>query len=361
MIKSVRARLFVVLIVSLLTAMAASAGQSAPARRQGSKELTIYFIDVEGGQSTLMITPAGQSVLIDAGYAGRGDRDLDRVLQATRDAGVDRIDYLLITHFHPDHVGGVAALSARIPITTFIDYGSPLGTPWGADMMAARSFPPYESVRDEDHHLQPRPGDHLPFQGIEATVVSAGGQVIGEPLPGAGGANAACDHVNRDAPDGTENYRSLGVLFRFDRFSFLDIGDLSGDALLGLVCPRSLVGPVSVYLIAHHGNYDTSVPAAYSALRPRVAIMNNGPTKGGAPAAFSVARASAGLEDLWQLHLSRDLDAANSASDLVANVDDGSDGHWLKLTASPDGSFTILNGRTGVAKTYRRATGTDTR
>jgi len=359
MINRVRAGLFVLLILSSLAVAVASAGERAPEQRP-SKDLTIYFIDVEGGQSTLVVTPAGQALLIDAGYAGRGERDLDRILEVARAAHVDRIDYLLITHFHPDHVGGVAALSARLPITAFIDYGSPLGTPWGVDMMAARSFPPYESVRDEDHHLQPHPGDRLPLDGVDAIVVSAAGEAIREPLPGAGEANVTCDHLSRDAPDGTENYRSLGILLRFGRFSFLDLGDLSGDTLLGLVCPRNLVGPVSAYLIAHHGNYDTSVPAVYSALRPRVAIMNNGPTKGGAPAAFQVARASAALEDLWQLHLSRDLDAGNSASDLIANLDDGSDGHWIKLTASADGSFTMVNGRTGVAKTYRRAPGTDT-
>ena len=316
------------------------------------KTLDVFFIDVEGGQSTLIVTPAGQSLLIDAGYAGRGERDLNRVLDAAREAHVERIDYLLITHFHPDHVGGVAALAARIPIGTFIDYGSPLGTPLGPDMMASRSFPPYENARGESHHLQPKPGDRLPIDGVEATVVSAAGEVIPTPLAGAGQENAACGEASHDGADGTENYRSIGVRIRYGEFTFLDLGDLSGEPLLKLVCPRNAIGSATVYLIAHHGNYDTSIPAVYAALRPRVAIMNNGPSKGGDPSAFQAARRSPGLEDLWQLHVARSADALNSNPDLVANIDDGSDGHWIKLSATDDGSFAIENGRTGVTKTY---------
>ena len=318
------------------------------------KTLDVFFIDVEGGQSTLVVTPTGQSLLIDAGYAGRGERDLNRVLDVAREAHVERIDRLLITHFHADHVGGVAALAARIPIGLFIDYGSPLGTPLGVDVMAARSFPPYENVRDESHHVQPKPGDRLPLDGVEATVVSAAGDVIKTPLPGAGQPNAACGDAGPDPDDGTENYRSIGVQIRYGEFTFLDLGDLSGDPLLKLVCPRNMIGPATVYLIAHHGNYDTSIPAVYAALRPRVAVMNNGPSKGGDPTALQVARRSPGLEGLWQLHVARSLDANNSETALVANVDDGSDGHWIKLSAAADGSFAIENGRTGVTKTYAR-------
>ena len=320
--------------------------------QSAAKTLDVYFIDVEGGQSTLVVTPTGQSLLIDAGYAGRGERDLNRVLEAARDAHVERIDRLLITHFHPDHVGGVAALAARLPIDTFIDYGSPLGTPIGADMMATRSFPPYENARDDSHHLQPKPGDRLPIDGVEATVVSAAGDVIATPLPGAGGSNAACEGVRHDGDDGTENFRSIGVQIRYGEFTFLDLGDLSGEPLLKLVCPRNMIGPASVYLIAHHGNYDTSIPAVYAAVRPRVAIMNNGSTKGGDPTALQVARTSPGLEDLWQLHVARNPDAINSNADVVANIDDGSDGHWIKLSAAADGSFQIENGRTGATKRY---------
>src|ERR1044071_1160064 len=88
--------------------------------------LDIYFIDVEGGQSTLIVTPAGQSMLIDAGWDGFDDRDPKRILAAVRDAGITRIDYLVITHFHRDHIGGVPALAQQLPIGTFVDYGEPI-------------------------------------------------------------------------------------------------------------------------------------------------------------------------------------------------------------------------------------------
>ena len=317
-----------------------------------AKTLEMYFIDVEGGQSTLIVTPAGESLLIDAGYAGSEGRDPSRIMAAVRDAGIERIDYLLITHFHPDHAGGVPDLASRIPIGTFIDYGGPLGTPYGTDRMTVRSFGAYERVRDPEHHLQPQPGDRLPLKGIEADVVSAGGTILSKPLPGAGQKNDACATVDDQPPDGTENYRSIGVMLRFGSFQFLDLGDVSGNTLASLVCPRNLLGQASVYLIAHHGDYDSNVPALYEALRPRVAIMNNGPLKGGSPDAFKTLRGLHDRTDLWQLHESRNAGAQNSPDVFIANIDGAADGYWIKLSANDDGSFRIINGRTGFAKTY---------
>jgi competence protein ComEC len=327
-----------------------------------ARGLDIYFIDVEGGQSTLLITPAGESLLIDAGYAIRGQRgapppppeatigrDAQRVLDTMREAGIDRIDYLLVTHFHSDHAGGVPELAARIPIGTFIDYGNPLGT----DRLTTASFRAYEPVRAAaGRHLIPQPGESLPLKGLETEVVSAGGSLLSKPL-GAGEANKACVEVEDHVEDGTENYRSIGVLFKYGAFRFLDLGDLSGNTLTKLACPQNMIGHVSAYLIAHHGDYDTSVPALYAALRPRVAIMNNGPTRGGNPAAFTAVRTEPTVEDLWQLHASRSEGAANAEDNFIANVDDGTQTAFnLKLTASDDGSFRITNPRTGFTKVY---------
>jgi beta-lactamase superfamily II metal-dependent hydrolase len=314
----------------------------------GRRALEIAFIDVEGGASTLVVTPAGQSLLIDAGYGGREGRDPGRILVAAGEAGIDRIDYLLVTHFHADHAGGVPELAAKIPIGTFIDYGAPLGT----DRMATRTFSAYEPVRGENAHLQPRPGDRLPLKGIEATVVSAGGMLLSDPLPGGGARNAACARAENHPEDGTENFRSIGVMLQFGAFRFLALGDLSGNTLTRLVCPTNLLGQASVYLIAHHGDYDTNVPALYAALRPRVAVMNNGATKGGSPDSFNTLQARPGLDDLWQLHASRNAGAVNSPDELLANVDDGMTAYPIRLTAQADGSFRIVNGRTGFAKTY---------
>lgn len=343
-----------------LLAVLAVAGTAA-----ADRPLEIFFIDVEGGQSTLVVTPEGESLLIDAGYGPRGarepnrdvargaSRDPDRVMAAVRAAGLTRIDYLLITHFHNDHVGGVPELATRIPIGTFIDYGEPLGT----DRMANNGFRAYSPVREGKPHLVPKPGDRLPLKGVRADVVSAGGALLTRPLRGGGETNTACSHAEDHPEDGTENYRSVGVMLQFGDFRFLDVGDLSGNTLTRIVCPRNLLGRASVYLVSHHGDYDSNVPVLYSGVRPRVAIMNNGATKGGSPDAFKTLHAQPDLEGLWQLHAARDPRARNAPDDFIANVDDASDGHWLRLTALDDGSFRIVNGRTGFAKEYGRKRG----
>jgi competence protein ComEC len=330
----------------VLVAMALCLALVRPA---SAKTLEIFFIDVEGGEATLIVTPSGESLLIDAGYAGRGGRDPARILEAAREAGIDRIDHLLITHFHPDHVGGVPELASLIPIRTFIDYGEPLGT----DRMAIGGFRNYEPVRSQHPHLQPKPGDRLPLEGLDVEIVSAAGEILSAPLPGAGHKNDACSTLEEQLEDGTENFRSIGLRLQFGRFRFVDLGDLSGNTLGALVCPRNLLGSTSVYLVPHHGNYDSNVPAVLAALRPRVAIMNNGVTKGGAPVAIAAVRQQSGLEDLWQLHASKNPNADNSPDAFVANVDDGQTGYWVRLTASDDGSFTVINGRNGFRKVYK--------
>jgi beta-lactamase superfamily II metal-dependent hydrolase len=321
---------------------------AALARSASASELQIFFVDVEGGQATLVVTPAGQSLLIDAGYGGaRGSRDPDRILAAARDAGVERIDYLVITHFHGDHVGGVPELASRIPIDTFVDYGTPLGY----DRMAIGGFRNYAPVRDQGKHVQPKPGDRLPLAGVEVHIVSASGQLLPEPLPGAGLENPGCATLEHHEEDGTENFRSIGVRVRFGRFRFVDVGDLSGNTLGRLVCPHNLVGEASVYLVAHHGNYDSNVPAVLTALRPLASVLNNGPHKGGAPESLATLRRQPDM-DLWQLHESRNPRAQNAPPEFIANVDEGVTAYWIKLTAREDGSFDLFNSRTGFRKTY---------
>jgi len=318
-------------------------------RSASAKTLDIFFIDVEGGESTLIVTAAGESLLIDAGYAGRGGRDPARILAAAREAHIDHIDYLLITHFHPDHVGGVPELAALTPIRTFIDYGEPLGT----DRMSIGGFRNYEVIRSQHSHLQLKPGDRLPLKGVHADIVSAAGVILSKPLPGGGRKNDACATLEDQPDDRTENFRSIGLRLRFGAFRFVDLGDLSGNTLSALVCPKNLLGEASVYLVPHHGNFDSNVPAVIAALQPQVAIMNNGATKGGAPASFAALHQQSGLEELWQLHASRNHNAENSADAFIANVDEGQTGYWIKLTANDDGSFILVNGRNGLSKTYR--------
>jgi hypothetical protein len=218
--------------------------------------------------------------------------------------------------------------------------------------MTLRSFALYEPVRSGRIHLTPQPGDRLPLAGVDATVVSSGGTLLAAPLSGGGQPNPACENLEHHPEDGTENFRSLGVVFRYGAFGFLDVGDLSGDTLPKLFCPRNLIGEVSVYLVAHHGNYDSDGVAVYSALNPRVAVINNGPTKGGDPWTLKTVRSYPGI-DLWQLHASTHPQAQNSADDFIANLDpQDCEGHWIKLSAIDDGSFHVTNGRTGQTRTY---------
>jgi beta-lactamase superfamily II metal-dependent hydrolase len=329
------------------------------------KSLQIYFIDVEGGQSTLVVTPDHHSLLIDAGFAGDGSafrpgdphlaRDANRIMTAAHDAGVAQIDYLLITHFHSDHDGGVTELSQLLPIRAFIDHGlpSPLAGKTVPDTEDA--FNAYSAVRGSAPHLQPGPGDRLPLTDLDVVVVSTAETTLSTPLSDAGAGNIACqDHALVPARDPYENPRSTGIVVRYGKFRFLDLGDLTGQPLFNLACPTSQIGPVDAYLVAHHGGPDADIPTTFAAFKPRVAIMNNGLTKGGAGSTYEALHHVPELEDVWQLHRSADAGNSNFAARYIANLDETTS-HWIKLVASKDGSFKVFNQRTGKWKSYARA------
>lgn len=326
-----------------------------------AKTLDIYFVDVEGGQATLVVTPAGESLLVDAGFPSDGTfdsvpgdpakaRDANRIAAAARAAGVTRIDYFLSTHFHADHDGGVVELARLLPIGTFIDHGSPLPE---AENVAGtrRTFEAYAKVRATGKHVQPAAGARLPLKGVQAIVVSASGSTIAKPLSGAGARTAACPAQAPPAEEKNENPRSTGIRLRFGTFQFLDLGDLSGEPLHALACPVSLIGPVDVYLVAHHGGTDAADAATFEAFGPRVAIVNNGARKGGVRATLAAMRAVPNM-DVWQLHVRLDAGPENTANERIANLDETT-AHWIKVSANEDGSFTVTNGRTGRTTQYR--------
>ena len=313
---------------------------------RGAGTLDIYFIDVDGGQSTLLVTPAHQSYLIDTGYAGNDGRDADRIAAAARAAGVTKIDYLMITHFHGDHAGGVVDLAKRLPIATFIDHDTTLPT----DTNSKPTFDAYARVRGSGRHLIAKPGDRLPIEGVDVRVVSSGGATISAPLSGKAEPNAACPASAPDPGEPLENPRSTGVVVQFGQFRFIDLGDLSGKPLYALFCPANLLGQASVYLVPHHGGNDVVYPATFS-VKPRVAIMNNGERKGGSPESFAALHAVPGLRDVWQLHKSRADGARNYADANVANLDETT-GHWIKVSAEESGAFSVTNGRTQETRKY---------
>jgi competence protein ComEC len=315
------------------------------------KSLQIYFIDVEGGQSTLVVSPSGESLLIDTGWPGYEGRDADRILAAAHHAGVTKLDYVLITHYHRDHVGGVPQLVDGVKVDTFLDHGPNL-----EDSAVTRTdYAAYEKAIAGHAHVIVKPGWGIPIKGIEVKVLSAAGDHITGPLPGAGEANSYCASEPAADADATENARSVGVLVTYGRFRFLDLGDLTKKKEIELACPNNLLGTVDLFLVTHHGA-DLSNPKALDwALHPRAAVIDNGPRKGSSPAAWQIVHDSPGLEDLWQLHYAEESDKAHNVPDEhIANVKENCEGKYLKVTAETDGTFTITNGRTGLQKTYAK-------
>jgi len=330
----------------------ASSTSAAVRMKEAAKPLRIYFVDVEGGQATLFVTPAGQSLLIDTGWDDNNGRDADRIVAAAKKAGITKIDYVLITHFHEDHVGGAPQLAERIPIGTFIDHGVNRET---TDAPTVRVYEAYRKLlaSGKFKHILAKPGELLPLRGIRAEIVSADGALIPAPLPGAGAENAACKESEHRATDKTENLRSVGTVFTFGKLRILDLGDLTWDKEMELMCPVNKLGHVDVYIVSHHGWYQSSSPALVWGIAPRVAIMDNGAKKGGTPSTWDIIEKSPGLENLWQVHYSDEGGAAhNVPEEFIANPPGPDAGNYLELVAHPDGSFAVFNSRTDKSKEY---------
>jgi len=331
------------LLIAAIAALLPTVHAAAPPPRP----LEVHFIDVEGGQATLIVTPSGQSMLIDTGYPGNGDRDLNRVLAAIKQAKLKRLDFLLVTHYHTDHAGNAAAIAAKIPVATFIDHGNTVETT--ADAKAL--YDGYLKGRAHGRHMLATPGAKILLGEVEFTIVSAGGAHVTRPLRGSAAPNQLCGSFTPKAADPSENARSVGTMIAYRQFRMLDLGDLTWNKEQELVCPDNLLGTVDVYLTTHHGLDQSNAPVLVHAIRPRVAIMNNGPTKGGSAEAMQTVRRAPGLEDFWQLHYAENAGDANMPPAMIANVDD-SGAHGISLFVKRDGSFTVTNERTGETRRY---------
>ena len=314
-----------------------------------AKPLEFFFIDVEGGQATLIVTPSHQSLLVDTGWADYSGRDADRIKAAAKKAGVKKIDFLFITHHHLDHVGGVPNLVEKMPVGTFIDHGPTVET----SKESKNLYDAYMKAAAGGQHMVAKPGDKIPLKGVDVEVVESAGEHIASAINGGGQPNPFCAGVERKRNDPSENAQSEGFLLTYGKFRFIDLGDLTWNKEMDLVCPNNLLGTVDVYLTSHHGLDASNNPAIVKALHPRVAIMNNGAKKGGSVPAWTTVHDSPGLEDLWQLHFAMAGGKEHNSPDtFIANVDEQCQGEYLTLSANEDGSFSVLNSRNKFRKAY---------
>jgi competence protein ComEC len=349
---SPRVELFVKALIAIVIALCAACIVPTACATDDEKPLRIFFIDVEGGQATLFVTPDGESMLIDTGWPDNNGRDANRIVAIAKQAGLSKINYVLITHYHMDHVGGVPQLVARIPVDTFIDHGENRET---TDAPTEQGWRAYQELLATHKYkrLTVKPGDILPVLRMHATVISSDGSLLQSPLPGGGDPNPACQDSETRPADQTENARSLGIFINFGNLKILDLGDLTWDKEMQLTCPNNKLGKVDVYIVSHHGWVQSGSPALVHGIAPHVAVMDNGAKKGGSPSAWEIIRHSPHLEDIWQLHFSIEGGKNHNApEEFIANPDGPDNAAYLQLNGNSDGSFSIFNSRTQKTKRY---------
>jgi competence protein ComEC len=316
--------------------------------------LSLYFIDVEGGAATLIVTPAGESVLIDSGYPDNQRRDLDRILHVARDeAGLKRIDHAVVSHWHLDHYGNHAALEAEFGIETFWDRGIPDSL--AEDPQYPNRIAAYRAASQNASRAL-RVEDALPLKSgqtpLSVRVLTSGRDVI----TNEGEVNPFANRHQPQPEDPSDNSASLSLLFQFGAFRFLTCGDLTWNTEAKLVIPRNPVGKVDLFMVTHHGLPVSNNPALVLAIDPIVAVMCNGPKKGGAEQTMKTLREVHSLKNWFQLHRNVDLDPALQARpDFIANSGATADckGQWIRAVVAPDGnSYTVQIGPSGSVHKY---------
>jgi beta-lactamase superfamily II metal-dependent hydrolase len=319
-----------------------------------SRNLEIYWVDAEGGAATLIVAPSGESMLVDTANRTPDDRDAKRIFAAAQHAGLTKIDILVTTHFHGDHIGAMPALAKLIPIGMYMDHGE------SVEMDRPNVAAAYKAYVEQSAGKRRilKAGDRIPLQGVEIEVLMSAGQPIAKALKGAGAPNLSCADFKPHTPPepDPDNDQSVGFLLTYGSFRFIDMGDLTWDYEQKLVCPVNLIGTVDLYQTTHHGLDRSNSPQFVWAIQPKVAVMNDGPRKGGPPSVFETLRKSPGLEDIWQGHLALGTPkAVNTDEKMIANLEATADckGNWLQASVDSNGKYTLTNPRNGFSKSYQ--------
>ncbi len=319
---------------------------------EADKRLDIYWIDTEGGAATLLVTPTGETILIDAGNPGR--RDVDRIVKTiTEIAGRKQVDHLVTTHYHTDHFGGANELANVLPIINLWNNG---------EFEGLRDHPGkayFEMKADKKHVINP--GDTIPVKQLptgspELSIRCLGTRQTFLTAPAGTAENSTVCATARDKDrDGSDNANSVVLLIQFGGFKFYDAGDLTWNMEKKLVCPHNLIGKVDVYQVTHHGLDASNNPLVLQTIEPRVAIMNNGTTKGCAPEVFANLQEIKSLLGIYQVHknLRPDGEKNNVADEFIANKEKACEGNHIRLSVAPDTkSYTVSIPANKHEKTY---------
>ena len=340
---------FILLIypVNIMPAQQSNAGKS---------NLDIYYVDVEGGAATLIVTPAGESILVDAGWPGFDGRDAKRIELAMKAAGITAIDHLIMTHYHTDHYGGIPELARRVKVNKFYDHG-PVST-LDEDKDFTGKYAAYQEVT-KGQSITLKPGSKIALKRAPGTpelslqCLAARTQVLAV-KPAGRTTNSECSSATPKPEDKSDNARSVVLLLHYGKFDFLDTGDLTWNIEEKLVCPYNLVGEIDLYQVAHHGLNTSNNPVLLRSIKPTVAIMNNGERKGGHPDTFQSLSELPSLKALWQVHRSANT-GNNAPPEYIANLEEKDDtAHMIRVSVDPaKSSFNVTNDRTGKKESYQ--------
>lgn len=318
--------------------------------------LRLYFIDVEGGAATLIVTPAGESILLDTGWDGFEGRDARRIERAMRMGGVRSIDHLVTSHYHRDHYGGVSELSKLVTIRNFYDHG-PMSA-LSEDPEFALRYGAYRAAAN-DQTITLKAGDSIPLTQMAGTplpkllCVASNASVLDGTAP----PNPECSSLEGSVPaDSSENGRSVALRLSFGDFDFLNLADLTWPVSQKLICPRNQLTDIDLYQVTHHGGSPSNNPILLRGIRPTAAVIINAPRKGGEADTIRWLRELPSLKALYTLHSNAQISAEqNTPTNYIANIDNQPDAGWMIVVSvdAKKSKFSITNERTGKTEYFK--------